>query len=283
MVSTVSIYQRLILPFLDARRGYGVDDARFCEHAWAFPNAQAMAQRDQQAAQKLGHEPDPDWVRRHVLSAALDRCDGWRLVRGQAARLMRDIEVVGQWPKQPFIALGTHWGAGLPTLAHLNQSGLGPKFVYRQEPQTVFRTRAERWAHGVHLRALEICGGSITLGGAYAQILESLNSGQTPVILVDAPADGRPTLTGQAPSFILNVREGLLNMLCRERLPFVFYRCGFDPKTGRRQLWIGSETLEDDPQAIANQAAEHLARAFAIDTAQWRLWMVADALLKPAS
>jgi len=103
------------------------------------------------------------------------------------------------------------------------------------------------------------------------------------VILVDAPADGRPTLTGISGSFTLNVRLGLLNMLCRERLPFVFYRCGFDPKTGRRQLWIGPETLEDDPQAIAHQAADHLARAFAIDTAQWRLWMVADALLQPTS
>lgn len=283
VVLTVSTYQRLTLPFLDACRDYGVGDARFCEHAWAFPKAQEMAGRDQAAAQKLGHPTDPSWARRHVLSAALDRCDGWRLVCGRATRLIKDLEVVGQWPTQPFIALGTHWGAGLPTLAHLKESGAQPKFVYRQEPQTIFASRAERWAHGVHLRALEVCGGSITLGGAYAQILESLSVGATPVILVDAPAEGRPTLTGVCGSFTLNVRLGLLNMLCRERLPFVFYRCGFDPQTHRRQLWIGPEALADDPEAIAHQAAEQLRDAFAIDTAQWRLWMVADALLTSTS
>jgi len=279
----MSIYQRLLLPLFDSIASYGVDDARFCGHAWGFPYAQSMAHRDQAAAQKLGYDPDSDWARRHVLSAALDRCDGWRLVRGRAMRLMNDLDVVGQWPTQPFIALGTHWGAGLPTLAHLKESGRRAKFVYRQEPQTVFPSRAERWAQAVHLRALEACGGSITLGGAYAQILDGLNSGTTPVILIDAPADGRPTLTGHAGSFTLNVRLGLLNMLCREKLRFVFYRCGFDPITQRRHLWIGSEALEDDPQVIADRAAEHLARAFEIDTAQWRLWVVGTALLKPAS
>lgn len=275
----MSIYQRLALPFYDSRRPYGVNDEAFCKHAWAFPEAQQLAQRDRVAAESLGYAPDPDWAKRHVLSQALDRCDGWRLVRGQANELIDDMDVVGQWPQEPFIALGTHWGAGLPTLAHLKQCGHGPKFVYRQEPPTVFRSRAERWAQAVHLKALQKCGGAITLGGAYAQIIDALNTNATPVILVDAPADGRPTLTGRAGAFTLNVRLGLLHMLCRERLRFVFYRCGFDPQTGRRQLLIGSEYVEEDPQVIADQAADHLAQAFALDSAQWRLWVVAASLL----
>lgn len=278
----MSIYQRLVLPFCDSRRRYGVEDAAFCQHAWVFPEAQQLAHRDQVQAASLGYVPDEHWARRHVLSAALDRCDGWRLVRDEAADLIDGLDVVGQWPQKPFIALGTHWGAGLPTLAHLKQCGLGPKFVYREEPPTVFRSWAERWAQAVHLKALEKCGGAITLGGAYAQIIDSLNANATPVILVDAPADGRPTLTGRSGSFTLNVRLGLLNMLCRERLRFVFYRCGFDPKNGRRQLFIGSEHVEDDPQIIADQAADHLAKAFALDSAQWRLWVVGASLLNPA-
>ena len=71
-------------------------------------------------------------------------------------------------------------------------------------------------------------------------------------------------------------------MLCRERIRFVFYRCGFDPQTGRRQLSIGPGHIEDNPQVIADLAADHLARAFALDTAQWRLWVVGASLLNPA-
>ena len=280
---TVSLYHHLWLPFWDAVRGVSANADAFKRHAKAFPGAMDAAAAHQHSAMRHGFEVDDGWPLRSALTEALDRRDDWRGAWGSIDRLAHDVVVTGQWPKSPFVALGTHWGAGMPTLAHLCAHGLKPRFVYRQEPDSVFTGAAARLAHRQHLRAIDRFGGAIRVGGAYAQIMEALATGATPVILIDAPAEGRPTLTGRGHSIVLNVRSGLLDMLCREQIRCVFYRCGFDPKTGVRQLHIGPECLPTDPQAIADQAACHLDLALQFDSAQWRLWMVADALIHKAS
>lgn len=276
----MSLSSHLLLPAWQAWRRLAVFDQRFVHSALSFPGARALAERDQNQAQAMGYSSDRHWQARHALSPALDRRDDWMTVTGRSASLALEVEVSGQWPDQPFVALGTHWGAGLPTLAHLSTRGRRPIFVYREEPASVFKTSAERWAQALHLRALNILGGVITLGGAYAQIMAALEERATPVVLVDAPAEGRPTLLGRATRFQLAVRQGLLNMLTRERIPYVLYRCGFDPISGQRQLTIGPSVVPDDPQAIADHAACWLESALAVDSAQWRLWMVSQGLLE---
>ena len=276
----MSISSHLLLPAWQAYRRLAVFDKRFVDKAVAFPGARTLAERDQAAAQLMGYSSDKLWLARHALSPALDRRDDWLTVTGRSAELAAEVEVSGQWPDQPFIALGTHWGAGLPTLAHLSIRGRCPIFVYRQEPASVFKTRAERWAQGLHLRALNMLGGVITLGGASVQIMAALEKQATPVVLVDAPAEGRPTLLGRAAGFELAVRQGLLSMLTRERIPYVLYRCGFDPMSGQRKLSIAPSVVPEDPQQIADHAAGWLENALKVDSAQWRLWMVSEGLLK---
>lgn len=275
----MTIYRQLVLPCLDAASKRGLTDPTFKSHAKAHPHANALAKRDAESARSLGYHIDEQWEMRHSLSPALDRRDDWLLATGQAAWLADEIDVVGQWPDQPFMALGTHWGAGMPTLAHLHVQDRAPVFVYRAEPDSVFAGMTERWAHRIHLRAMRQAGGTITLGGAYQQIMDAMANQQTPVVLVDAPAEGRPTLRGQSEGFGLTVRAGLLNMLCRESIRFSFYHCGFDPNSGQRRLTITESQIASEPQHIADMAAAHLRRALELDSAQWRLWMAAGALL----
>ena len=281
--STVSLYQQLWQPLSDALLRRGPNASALRRHAWTFYGARAAAKADQAAAAKFGFVSDDEWTMRHALTSALDRRDDWVGVLGSARRLSEDVVVTGHWPRSPFIALGTHWGAGMPTLAHLCVEGLKPRFVYRQEPASVWPSSAAKAAHRLHLQAIDRFGGSIRVGGAYTQIMSSLAAGATPVILMDAPAEGRPTLEGRGHRLRLQVRSGLLEMLCREQIRYAFYRCGFDPASGRRHLDIGPEHDPQTPQAIADQAALHLEQALMTDSAQWRLWMVARGLLAVSS
>lgn len=275
----MSLYRHLILPSLDAFFRRSVSDPVLRAHAKDHPHAQALAKRDAEVAEALGYRLDDEWVLRHVLSPALDRRDDWLLATGRASVLVDELEVVGAWPDEPFMALGTHWGAGMPTLAHLSLLGRHPVFVYRAEPDTVFGSVTERWAHRVHLKAMHKVGGTIMLGGAYQQIMDAMSDAKTPVVLVDAPAEGRPTIVGRADDFGLHLRAGLLHMLCREKIRFAFYHCGFNPANGQRQLTIGQSQVASEPQEIADGAARHLKSALDLDTAQWRLWVAARSLL----
>lgn len=275
----MSFYRHLVLPALDACFKRSVNDPIFRAHAMHHPHAEALAKRDAELAKALGYHIDDQWVARHTLSPALDRRDDWLLATGRVSKLTDALEVIGQWPDEPFMALGTHWGAGMPTLAHLASLGRHPIFVYRAEPDTVFDGVAARWSHRVHLSAMHRVGGTITLGGAYQQIMDAMSEAKTPVVLVDAPAEGRPTLVGRADGFSLHLRAGLLHMLCRENIHFAFYHCGFDPNTGQRQLKIGPSQVASEPQQIADMAAGHLKSALTLDSAQWRLWVAARSLL----
>lgn len=277
------LFQHLMLPCFDALFGRSVNDLTLRQHAWQHPGAQSLAMRDRCYATASGYPVDEGWMTRHALSPALDRRDDWLLAQGRWHALLDDVVVQGEWPSGPFMALGTHWGAGLPTLAHLASMQRRPCFVYRAEPASVHSGLAERWAHQLHLYALNKAGGVISLGGAYQKITQALQDNQTPVVLIDAPAEDRPTLAGRAGEFTLNVRQGLLNMLCQEQIRFAFYRCGFDPVTGQRQLFIAPSAVETQPQAIADAAAAFLREALALDSAQWRLWMVSEALLAKSS
>lgn len=275
----MSLVHNLIRPLGHALRRLSVNDLMRNEACLSYPGARSSALHDLAEAEAIGMKTDSDWLVRHALSSALDRRDDWMCTLGRICDLADEVEKVGAWPDQPFIALGTHWGAGMPTLADLCINHRCPKFVYRQEPDTVFQTRSQYWAHRLHLHALERLGGTITLGGAYQRIIGALSLSETPVVLVDAPAHGRPTLIGRAGDFAMPIRAGLLTMLSNENIPYVFYRCGFSPDTGQRQLSISPVYQGLKPQEIADQAVDWLKCALVIDSAQWRLWMIAKDLL----
>lgn len=275
----MSFSQDLFWPWVQAMRQTSVQELRESAQPLRYPGAQEQASRDAEQVQALGMQTEGDWLIRHGLSGALDRRDDWMCVMGRTALLAAELDIRGCWPSTPFMALGTHWGAGMPVLADLCVKGRRPMFVYRQEPSHVFDAWSKTLSHILHMHALKRLGGSITLGGAYQRIMQALEAQATPVVLVDAPSEGRPTIEGRCHNFAIHIREGLLGMLAREQIPYVFYRCGFDPKTNQRQLEISPCHQETNVQCIADQAAQWLFDALQLDTAQWRLWMVAKGLI----
>ena len=63
----------------------------------------------------------------------MDRQDNMaRLFRHDLTR-REALDIRGEWPAGRFVALGLHWGAGFPALAHLERSGRSPAFVYQPE------------------------------------------------------------------------------------------------------------------------------------------------------
>ena len=270
----------LLSPLLDAALKRESAARGLRHHARTFPGALHESEQAAARAAELGFALDPDWQARHMRTAALDRRDNFaRLLRVRLAD-PAGLETRGQWPEGRFAALGLHWGAGFPVLAHLLDSGRQPAFVYRPENSNEFDSVPQRVFNRLHLRALHGFGHCIAVGGAYRRIGAAVAADRVPVILFDAPASGSARVMEFQPSpYRVFLRQGLLQLLAEQRLPFVFFRCGQHPDPARRLLEISPLIEAQSVGEIGSRAAEFLLETLTRDSAQWHLWPVAEALL----
>lgn len=270
----------LLSPLLDAALKRDPAAAGLAHHARAFPGAQEESERAAARAIDTGFAVDPDWQHRHMLTAALDRQDNFaRLLRARLADPAR-LETHGEWPRGRFVALGLHWGAGFPVLAHLLDSGRQPAFVYRPENPDDLGSVPQRIFNRLHLRSLHGFGHCIPVGGAYRKINQAVAAEQVPVILFDAPAIGTARVMEFHPSpYRVVLRSGLLQLLADQQLPFVFFRCGQKPGQARRLLEISRRHEATAAEQIGLRAAEFLLETLTRDSAQWHLWPAAEALI----
>lgn len=270
----------LLLPFLDAALRRSPDSPALENHARAFPGAVAECERAAGRARLAGFVVDPDWHRRRLLAAALDRQDNFaRLLRTRIAAPHR-LDVDGRWPAGRFVALGLHWGAGFPVLEHLLDSDRQPAFVYRPENPRELGSAPRRIFDRLHLRALRGFGHCIPVGGAYRRIVDALAAGRVPVVLFDAPPRQQDQVLRLAtPAGGIHLRGGLFRLLAEQRVPVVFFRCGQPPGAARRRLEISAPVSPRQAGDIAGRAASYLLETLEVDSAQWHLWSAAECLL----
>ncbi len=275
----------LLDPLLDALLGRKPDSAVLLSHGRRFPLAEAAARQAAECAERMGFAPDPQWNERHWRCASLDRQDNFARLLHRSLTDGKRLEVVGAWPQSPFIALGLHWGTGFPALAHLQESGLPPSFVYLPEDPAHLPSRPARIYDRLHLRALAGFGPAIRVGGAYQAIRDALGAGRIPVVLVDAPPnpDSRllPIDPGPGIDRSICLRAGVLRLLAEHQVPFVFFRCWKPEDSARRRLEIKAPDCSDRPEYIAERAAEFLLKTLRLDGAQWHFWGQAEALMGP--
>lgn len=275
----------LLDPLLDAVLARRPDDRALLTHGRRFPAAVSGAAVAAQQAERLGFAVDADWSERHWRCAALDRQDNFARLLGRSLTRDDRLEVCGSWPQPPFVALGLHWGTGFPVLAHLQQAGLQPGFVYLPEDPYQLPSLPARIADRLHLRALARFGPAIRVGGAYQAMQQALAAGRVPVVLFDAPPQRESSLltvpTGPGIERSLRLRSGVLRLLAAEQVPFVFFRCWMPAQGNRRRLEISAPAQSDQPEDIARQAAGFLLDSLRLDGAQWHFWSQAEALMEP--
>lgn len=271
-------------PLVDAALDRAPRSEVFQRHARSFPAALVEAETQAGHARAFGFAVDDGWIERRVICESLDRHDNFaRLLRRPLATRQR-LEVQGEWPNGVFVALGLHWGAGFPALEHLLLSQRQPAFVYLAEPEAALNQRARRLYDRLHLRALNGFGHTIPVGGAYQRIKQALVAGRIPVVLFDAPPQpGSSRLSLHRDGFDIALRRGILGLIAKRQIPYVFFRCGWRPGQARRVLEISSPRQSSALEDVAAAAGDFLLDSLRLDGAQWHLWPVASELLRAAA
>lgn len=271
----------LLNPLLGALRTQPPCTRKLLEHAADFPGARLAAERASRKAAQVGFSVDVQWQYRHMMCAALDRQDNFARLIGRSLVSSDRLEVRGEWPTRPFVALGLHWGTGFPALEHLLQAGLQPAFVYRPEQAADLSSGAERLYDRLHLRALDGFGHCIRVGGAYRGIQSALAAGRVPVVLIDAPPQPQSSVCSlTANAWTMRFRSGLMQLLASEAIPFVMFRCWHPPTSATRRLDILTPQQLSMMSDIGQCWADFLLESLSIDGAQWQLWDEADSLIQ---
>ncbi len=215
-----------------------------------------------------------DFLKRWRLVAWHDVLDAYAvLVRRRPNHHV--FSVSGAWPDPEctpnFIAVSSHWGAGLWSLWHLRQQGWQVSFVLEKIALEVLPVR-QRWAAKVRLACVRSLGVSlIVTGGAFARLSKVL---QTPrsvvVLLIDAPRLSSHTQTvslWQASLSWPAAWQALASVGAHGTsplIPVVPFVVAVPP-TGGRKLCIGAASLP-------NAAAPWLVQQMSFDPAAWHLW-----------
>lgn len=273
----------LLHPFMDAVRARSDDSPVLMDHAQQFPGAMDAARASAEQAARMGFEVDEGWMGRHALCAALDRRDNFaRWIKRSLVSTER-LEVVGAWPKAPFVALFMHWGSGIPALEHLAVNGRRPGLIYQPESASSFTSLPARLYDRLHMRVLLNMVHGIRLGGAHDAFVEALESGYCMVAVVDGlPRPTSRVVSVQRAGRTIRLRSALLQILADACVPFVFFRCWHPRGASKRRLEISAPHRSTELGEIAELAADFLLGSILLDSAQWHFWTHAETFLGPA-
>ncbi|MGY6555850.1 MAG: hypothetical protein ACXIUM_15135 [Wenzhouxiangella sp.] len=273
----------LLNPFSDALLGRPATSPVLHRHARDFPGALETAREAAAQARQMGFEVDDHWIERYTRCSAFDRQDDFARLLGRSLIRPERLEIVGEWPRTPFVALFAHWGAGIPALEHLHKNGRQPSLVYQPESVSSMPTLPARLYDRVHMRVLLGFGNAIRLGGAHDAFVTAIAEGRCPVAVVD----GLPRPTSrvvEVPRGQRNIRlrSALLQILADEQVPFAFFRCWLPEGADRRRLEISPAHQSGDLTEIAELAADFLLESILLDGSQWHFWMYAETFLGAA-
>lgn len=224
------------------------------------------------------------WREAWRYTRLVDHADLFLSLTRSARWLRRHMDVDGAWPERdPFLAVTSHWGAGLWALRHLRAAGRTARFLSRRlDVEADLDPRLAAYAR-LRVRGVARALGTplIYTGGAAQAVQRSWAQGESIVALFDVPPEsGRRTISAPLGAGRISVPIGLLQLACAARIPVVTFAAGIDRRNRRRYLTIGPARVSDDPQRLVDMLARHLEGLLERDSAAWHLWPYAPALLE---
>ncbi|HET6566253.1 MAG TPA: hypothetical protein VFG52_12640, partial [Xanthomonadales bacterium] len=144
-----------------------------------------------QAQRYIGVKDPETWLRQWRLVEMMEARDLWLCTVGRAGSISRRIEVQGlPQPEIGLVMLGMHYGPTAIVLQMFQDTGLGPRFVYRGIEAELWKLVPFQWVFSkLNVRYIRrSCKGrDITVPGARSKLEAALQEPGTPVILLDAP------------------------------------------------------------------------------------------------
>lgn len=268
---------------------WGTSLIRFCAaRGWVL---RARSQQACEAARRWSG-PIADaaaWRRRWRLTELSDARDCWYYVAGRAGRLLDAIRVEGDWPvpRPGLVLLGLHWGTGILALELFRRAGLQPRFVYRGIDRDGRNLAPFLYLYqAMTIRAIDkACAGrAIATPGAATSLQQALGDQGTPVLLLDAPPElGRRVAEARLLGQPARLAAGGMEMLAARNAQCQLFDLGLEAHGPGRVLRMQPVQTARGVADIQGMVSGQFDRLVGTDSAQWRLWHVAEQLFGPAA
>lgn len=201
------------------------------------------------------------------LYLSMFRSDRW---------LDKYVDVEGEWPESPFLALTFHWGAGMWALRHLRATGKRTAFLSLRYDRGTFNHALIRyWYALLRTRETERAGGKpvIYTGGSSANIRQALQDNTCVAALLDVPPGEHQSalpveLFGRRAYF----PRGLTRLATQENIPIVVFAMNLNRESGRLKLTIKRPLATNDETKLMESLASEFRVLLGQDSPAWHGW-----------
>jgi hypothetical protein len=234
------------------------------------------------AAKYTRIEDEQEWKRRWRTVVLLDARDLYLLTWGRSNAVLTEISGRERIVEaRDRVIVGMHWGPAIAILKLLQSQDMRPLLVYRKVEKDILRLRPFYYFFlRKAIRYIESsCGDrAIPVRGASDALRRSLPMAGTSIVVLDAPpTPGRSTLGGTVLGWPVRFNAGFPDILNESGRMHHFFAISLQP--GPEALKI-LELTEPRPAgtagALIRDYCAFLERHLEADSAQWRIWQVAD-------
>ena len=234
------------------------------------------------AAKYTRIEDSQEWKRRWRTVVMLDARDLFLLTWGRSRAVLNEIEGADHITQaRDGVLIGMHWGPSISILKLLQSRGMQPLLVYRQVERAILHSRPFYYFFlRKSIRYIrDTCGErAVPVRGASNALRQHLPMPGTSIVVLDAPpVPGRSTIGGTVIGWPVRFNAGFPELLRDSGSQHQFYAISLQP--GDEALKILAVT-EPRPagltEALVEDYCAYLGRHIEQDSAQWRIWQVAD-------
>lgn len=226
------------------------------------------------------------WKARWKQVEMLDVRDMYMMSFGRTNSVLGEIEC--DMPLETVrdrVLIGMHWGPSISILKLLQVAGLSPAFPFRRPEKQIMRVRPFYYLF-VMLAARHIVKTmgerAVPIGGASKVLRTMMDQPGSVIVLVDAPPkEGRTTLNATVIGKNAVFDAGFPNILADNHKEYVFYAISLQAGgLVRKKLELMGPFSSSDAQEFLQRYAAFLDRHLSSDSAQWRIWQVAQQFWK---
>ena len=222
------------------------------------------------------------WKARWKQVELLDVRDLYMMSLGRTRSVLGEIECdTDLEAAKDRVLIGMHWGPSISILKLFQVAGLNIAIPYRKPEREILWIRPFFYLF-VRLAAryiVNVMGDrAVQIGGAGKVLRAMIDQPGSVMVVMDAPPKvDRPTLNAEVIGKNANFDAGFPNILADNNKEYFFYALSLQPGgLVRKKLELMGPFSSSNAQRFVKQYAGFLDRHLATDSAQWRIWHVAQ-------
>ncbi len=256
---------------------------------WQWLLAEEAKENCIRAAKYTAIDDEREWLSRWRLVTILEARDLSLMLWGRRNAVFREIEGAADIVQaRDRVLIGMHWGPSIAILSLLHSRGQKPLLVYRPVERSIIRHRP--WFYFFLTRSVryirKTCGKrAITIKGAGAELKRELPLPGTSVVVLDAPpTPGRSTIDGTVLGRDVKFNAGFPGILDESGREYLFYAISLKQgNTTLRTLELTTRKRPVSQDQLIDDYCRFMTAHIQPDSAQWRIWGVADQFFQPIS